>query len=359
MLAGEPVAGAAEPGLDLVGDEQDAVLARTTRPPGPGTRAPARRTRPRPGSARRAPRRSSSSPTWACTWEANVSNASSAHALRPGRPAERVGHRHPVDLAGERAEAVLVRHVLRRQRHRQVRPAVVGVVERPRPPAARSRCRAIFTAFSTASAPELNSADRFSCVAGRQLVELLGDRDVALVRRHHEAGVREIGDLLPAPPPPPAARRCRPTSPRCPSRSRSAGCRRRRPASPPPARSTYTGKSCPPRPPPPRSCARATPANAARGPRSSTAAAGAPRQRRPPYWPARSSCAADVDHGDDVALLDESPWLTTSSRTTPATSASTGISIFIDSRKTIVSAGPTASPTARRPGPRWRRVRRR
>ena len=43
--------------------------------------------------------------------------------------AERVGHRHPVDLGGERAEALLVGHVLRGQRHRQVGAAVVGVVE--------------------------------------------------------------------------------------------------------------------------------------------------------------------------------------------------------------------------------------
>ena len=30
-------------------------------------------------------------------------------------------------------------------------------------------CRAIFTAFSTASAPELNSAERLSCVPGVRL----------------------------------------------------------------------------------------------------------------------------------------------------------------------------------------------
>ncbi|EUA68430.1 hypothetical protein I553_3601 [Mycobacterium xenopi 4042] len=49
-------------------------------------------------------------------------------------------------------------------------------------------------AFSTASAPELNSAERLSPRPG-QPVELLGDGDVVLVRGHHEAGVGELGDL--------------------------------------------------------------------------------------------------------------------------------------------------------------------
>jgi hypothetical protein len=46
-----------------------------------------------------------------------------------GRLVERVGHRGAVDLPGERAETVLVGHVLRGHRHGQVRPPVVGVVE--------------------------------------------------------------------------------------------------------------------------------------------------------------------------------------------------------------------------------------
>ena len=39
-------------------------------------------------------------------------------------------------------------------------------------------CRAILTAFSTASAPELNSAERFSWSPGVSAVERLADRDV-------------------------------------------------------------------------------------------------------------------------------------------------------------------------------------
>ena len=128
-LAGEPVAGAAEPGLDLVGDEDDAVLAAPVGHPGQEARRrhdeaalALDRLDDHRGAVR--PRRP------ACAPFDERSNASSAQLLRAGRPAERVGHRHAVDLAGERAEAVLVGHVLRRQRHREVGPAVVGVVER-------------------------------------------------------------------------------------------------------------------------------------------------------------------------------------------------------------------------------------
>ncbi len=121
-----------------------------------------------------------------------------AAACAPGHPvrvAEGVGHRHPVDLGGEGPEAVLVRHVLGRERHRQVRPAVVGVVEDDGGLARPVARRAIFTAFSTASAPELNSADasRGCRASGGQL---LADRDVALVGGDHEAGVVEAGHLL-------------------------------------------------------------------------------------------------------------------------------------------------------------------
>ena len=71
-----------------------------------------------------------SSPT--CVWIRVLIDVERLGLARLGaaRPAQRVGHRHPVDLAGERAEALLVRHVLGGQRHRQVGAAVVGVVER-------------------------------------------------------------------------------------------------------------------------------------------------------------------------------------------------------------------------------------
>jgi hypothetical protein len=43
--------------------------------------------------------------------------------------AERVTRRNPVDLGGERSEALLVRHVLRGQRHREVGAPVIAVLE--------------------------------------------------------------------------------------------------------------------------------------------------------------------------------------------------------------------------------------
>ena len=59
----------------------------------------------------------------------HVDRARGGLGRRSAAVAERVGHRGAVDLAGERTEAVLVGHVLRGHRHRQVGAAVVGVVE--------------------------------------------------------------------------------------------------------------------------------------------------------------------------------------------------------------------------------------
>ena len=71
----------------------------------------------------------------------------------------------PGRLGRERAETRLVRHVLRGQRHRQVGAAVEGVVEDDdRLPSGVDA--GDLTAFSTASAPELNSAERFSWSPG-------------------------------------------------------------------------------------------------------------------------------------------------------------------------------------------------
>ena len=56
--------------------------------------------------------------------------------------------------------------------------------------------RATLTAFSTASEPELKSAERFSCVPGVSSSSASRDLEVLLVRRDHEAGVGEVVDLL-------------------------------------------------------------------------------------------------------------------------------------------------------------------
>ena len=60
--------------------------------------------------------------------------------------------------------------------------------------------RAIFTAFSTASAPVENRIDLASPGEGRKLVQPLAELDVGLVRHDLEGGVGEGVELLLAPP---------------------------------------------------------------------------------------------------------------------------------------------------------------
>ncbi len=55
--------------------------------------------------------------------------------------------------------------------------------------------RAIFTAFSTASAPELAKNVFLGKSPGDEGVQALGEADVALVRRHVEAAVGEALEL--------------------------------------------------------------------------------------------------------------------------------------------------------------------
>ena len=138
VVAGEPVAGAAEAGLDLVGDEDDPVRLGSTpcsagRKPSAGTTKPPS---PRIGSITRQARLAA--PT--CLSSTSIARAAASAPRQP--VAHRVGHRRPVDLARERPEAVLVGHVLGGHRHRQVGAAVVGVVEdRDRVAAGRRRGR--------------------------------------------------------------------------------------------------------------------------------------------------------------------------------------------------------------------------
>ena len=76
--------------------------------------------------------------------------------------------------------------------------------------AAARAVRAIFTAFSTASAPEFANIVFFAKVAGRERVQALGELDVRLVRRDVEAGVGvELG--LPLDRRRPPRGRCGPT----------------------------------------------------------------------------------------------------------------------------------------------------
>ena len=111
------------------------------------------------------------------------------------RLAEGVGHRRPVDLAGERPEAVLVGHVLRGHRHRQVGAAVVGVVDDSDRVAAGVRARDLDGVLDRLGAG-VEQRRLLLVVARGELGELLADVDVAVVGRDHEAGVGERLHLL-------------------------------------------------------------------------------------------------------------------------------------------------------------------
>jgi hypothetical protein len=157
VVDGEPVAGAAHAGLDLVGDEDDAVGAA-------------------PLGDRREEALGGDDET-ALTLDRLDDDAGEVlgadlllhlvDGLLGGLGAgesvvQRVAHRGAVDLGGEGAEAGLVGHVLRGHRHGEVGAAVVGAVHDDDGVDFRCTARAIFTAFSTASAPELSSTVRFS-----------------------------------------------------------------------------------------------------------------------------------------------------------------------------------------------------
>ena len=119
------------------------------------------------------------------------------------------GSRRPPGRGRPRARtgrSPLVGHGLGGQRHREVGAAVVAVVEDD-DRGTIGRARAIFTAFSTASAPELNSATFLAWSPGVSSASASHDRDVPLVRRDHETGVGEVGELRGAPPRRPRGRR--------------------------------------------------------------------------------------------------------------------------------------------------------
>ena len=109
--------------------------------------------------------------------------------------AVRVGHRRAVNLRRKRPETVFVRHALCGKGHREVRPAVVGVIKRDNclllgvGPSDLDR---VFDRFR--AGVEQHAA--FLIVARGELVELLGNSDVTLVRSDHEAGVGEQLHLI-------------------------------------------------------------------------------------------------------------------------------------------------------------------
>ena len=190
VVGGEPVAGAAEAGLDLVGDEHHVVA-----------RAPLRQ-------GRQEAARGHDEPALALDrLDHDAGQVARADLLLddvdgPGRGllagepvAERVGHRCAVDLARERPEPLLVRHVLRGHRHREVGAPVVGVVEdRDRVPTGGDPGDLDGVLDRLGAGVEQRGL--LGVVARRQLREGRADVDVAVVRRDHEAGVRERRHLL-------------------------------------------------------------------------------------------------------------------------------------------------------------------
>ena len=194
VIAGEPVTGAAQAALDLVGDQHDAVSGAELREPG---QEPVRRddepalALDRLDQHRRDVVLADLGVDQARDHVQRLGRA----AFRPAGPAQRVGHRDPVDLAGERAEPVLVRHVLGGQRHREVGAAVVGVIEDHDswPPGGipgdldgvLHRLRA-----------GVEQRRALLVITGSQPVELLADLHVPLVRGDHEAGMGEARHLL-------------------------------------------------------------------------------------------------------------------------------------------------------------------
>ena len=134
-----------------------------------------------------------SAPT--CLSITSIARAAACAPRDRGRLAERVGHRRPVDLAGERTEAVLVGHVLRGHRHRQVGAPVVGVVEDDHRVAAGVRAGDLDRVLDRLGAG-VEQGGLLRVVAGRQLGERLAHLDVPLVRRDHEAGVGECRHLV-------------------------------------------------------------------------------------------------------------------------------------------------------------------
>jgi DNA-binding CsgD family transcriptional regulator len=197
VVAGEPVARPAEPGLDLIRDQQDPVVGAERRQP---RQEPVRRHDEPALTLDRLDDHRGRVGLADLGVDQRLHRVQRVGGARGGaaRPAQRVGHRHPVDLTGERPEALLVRHVLGGQRHRQVGASVVGVVERhDRGPAGgvpRDLDRVLYRLGA-----RVEQRRPLLVVAGGAAGEFLAHLDVLLVRGHHETGVRERRHLAPHP----------------------------------------------------------------------------------------------------------------------------------------------------------------
>ena len=110
------------------------------------------------------------------------------------RVAERIGHRCAVDLGGERSEAVLVGHRLGGQGHREVGATVVRVVERDDRLLVGEGAGNLDGVLDGLGA-RVEQCRPGLAPDGSETVQVLADRDVALIRGDHETGMSELGHL--------------------------------------------------------------------------------------------------------------------------------------------------------------------
>ena len=193
VLAGEPVPGPAEPGLDLVGHEQGAVRRAPPAQCREEARARGRRSPPSPWIGSTSTQATFAAPTWVSTSSSARRAASSPVMPAGSRNGYDIGH--PVDLAGEGPEPVLVGHRLGRQRHGQVGAPVIRVVEDDDGLAPRGVAGHLDGVLDRLG-PGVEQRALLVVVARGQRVELLAHGHVPLVGRDHEAGVGEPADLI-------------------------------------------------------------------------------------------------------------------------------------------------------------------
>ncbi len=190
VVAGEPVTGAAEAALNLVGDEHSAVVAAPLRKPW-----------------QKAVRWHDEATLALNRFDDHRRHLVLAHlhvhqrfelserlvrdVLGIARPAVGVGHRHAVDVGREGPEPMLVGHVFGGERHGQVGAAVVGVVEAHHGGASGGHARDLDGVLDRLGA-RVEQGRLLGVIARGEFGELFGHLDVALVRGDHEAGVGEL-----------------------------------------------------------------------------------------------------------------------------------------------------------------------
>ena len=185
MVAREPLAGAREAALNLVGDEDHTVLL------GPlGERRQ---------EALGRDDESALALDWFDEQRGDVVHAHLGLNHRDGSAsrfgatesvAVRVAHRYAIDLGRERSKAILVGHVLRRESHREVGASVVGVVKDDDGLATRGESGDLHRVFNGFGA-RVEQGRGLGVVTGGETGQLFADLDVLLVRVDHEAGVGE------------------------------------------------------------------------------------------------------------------------------------------------------------------------